>query len=89
MKTLICRVRVYVHVLRRRGRTEPGLAITLLRAFRSARSATTMADNDLEEQVTCWVCFEVMEDPTTLACSHSFCKVRRSFLLILDVLNVR
>jgi hypothetical protein len=33
-----------------------------------------MADNDLEEQVTCWVCFEVMEDPTTLACSHSFCK---------------
>jgi len=40
--------------------------------------ATTdiMADDDLEEQVTCWVCFEVMEDPTTLGCSHSFCKVR-------------
>ena len=37
----------------------------------------------MEEQVTCWVCFEVMEDPTTLGCSHSFCKVRRATLFLL------
>lgn len=29
---------------------------------------------ELEDQVTCWICFEVFEDPVTLPCSHSFCR---------------
>eukprot|EP01122_Echinamoeba_exundans_P003454 TRINITY_DN13553_c0_g1_i1.p1 TRINITY_DN13553_c0_g1~~TRINITY_DN13553_c0_g1_i1.p1 ORF type:complete len:518 (+),score=90.16 TRINITY_DN13553_c0_g1_i1:67-1620(+) len=29
---------------------------------------------DLEEKLTCWVCFELMDEPLTLPCSHSFCK---------------
>ncbi len=30
---------------------------------------------ELEDQVTCWVCFEVFDEPVTLHCGHSFCKV--------------
>lgn len=30
---------------------------------------------ELEDQVTCWVCFEVFADPVTLHCGHSFCRV--------------
>jgi WD40 repeat protein len=26
------------------------------------------------EQCTCWVCFEIFEEPITLLCTHSFCK---------------
>jgi len=29
---------------------------------------------DLEDQCTCWVCFEIFKDPVTLHCCHSFCK---------------
>eukprot|EP01098_Paradermamoeba_levis_P014781 TRINITY_DN7219_c0_g1_i1.p1 TRINITY_DN7219_c0_g1~~TRINITY_DN7219_c0_g1_i1.p1 ORF type:complete len:294 (-),score=71.75 TRINITY_DN7219_c0_g1_i1:4-885(-) len=27
-----------------------------------------------EDQVTCWICFEIFNDAITLNCSHSFCK---------------
>lgn len=30
--------------------------------------------NELEDQCTCWVCFEAFKDPITLLCLHSFCK---------------
>jgi hypothetical protein len=30
---------------------------------------------ELEDQVTCWICFEVFDEPVTLNCGHSFCKV--------------
>ncbi len=33
---------------------------------------------ELEDQVTCWVCFEVFDEPVTLHCGHSFCKVCNS-----------
>ncbi|KAL6046751.1 F-box/WD repeat-containing protein 7 [Balamuthia mandrillaris] len=29
---------------------------------------------ELEDQVTCWICFEVFTEPLTLHCGHSFCK---------------
>jgi len=29
---------------------------------------------ELEDQVTCWICFEVFTDPVTLNCNHSFCR---------------
>jgi len=29
---------------------------------------------DLEDQCTCWVCFELFDDPVTLHCGHSFCE---------------
>ena len=29
---------------------------------------------DLEDSVTCWICFELFRDPVTLPCSHSFCR---------------
>jgi WD40 repeat protein len=29
---------------------------------------------DLEDRVTCWICFELFKDPVTLFCSHSYCK---------------
>lgn len=29
---------------------------------------------ELEDLCTCWVCFEVFVDPTTLHCGHTFCK---------------
>lgn len=29
---------------------------------------------ELEDQVTCWICFEVFDEPVTLNCGHSFCK---------------
>jgi hypothetical protein len=28
-----------------------------------------------EDVCTCWVCFELFKDPTTLPCSHSMCRV--------------
>lgn len=30
---------------------------------------------ELEDQCTCWLCFELFKEPVTLPCSHSFCKV--------------
>eukprot|EP01112_Ceratiomyxa_fruticulosa_P021162 TRINITY_DN7379_c0_g1_i1.p2 TRINITY_DN7379_c0_g1~~TRINITY_DN7379_c0_g1_i1.p2 ORF type:complete len:427 (-),score=87.96 TRINITY_DN7379_c0_g1_i1:179-1459(-) len=30
--------------------------------------------DELEELCTCWICFEIFVDPTTLPCNHSFCK---------------
>jgi len=29
---------------------------------------------ELEDQVTCWICFEIFKEPITLNCSHAFCK---------------
>mmetsp|Transcript_7127 Transcript_7127/g.9868 ORF Transcript_7127/g.9868 Transcript_7127/m.9868 type:complete len:518 (+) Transcript_7127:32-1585(+) len=29
---------------------------------------------ELEDQCTCWVCFEIFKEPVTLHCSHSFCQ---------------
>eukprot|EP01114_Cavostelium_apophysatum_P012888 TRINITY_DN2996_c0_g1_i3.p1 TRINITY_DN2996_c0_g1~~TRINITY_DN2996_c0_g1_i3.p1 ORF type:complete len:385 (+),score=100.61 TRINITY_DN2996_c0_g1_i3:54-1157(+) len=29
---------------------------------------------DLEDQCTCWVCFELFVSPVTLHCAHTFCK---------------
>jgi WD40 repeat protein len=29
---------------------------------------------ELEDQCTCWVCFEIFAEPVTLHCSHTFCK---------------
>eukprot|EP01117_Protostelium_nocturnum_P003347 TRINITY_DN1432_c0_g1_i1.p1 TRINITY_DN1432_c0_g1~~TRINITY_DN1432_c0_g1_i1.p1 ORF type:complete len:509 (-),score=192.37 TRINITY_DN1432_c0_g1_i1:62-1588(-) len=28
----------------------------------------------LEDQCTCWICFEIFKDPITLPCSHTLCK---------------
>eukprot|EP01091_Cochliopodium_minus_P003905 TRINITY_DN13853_c0_g1_i1.p1 TRINITY_DN13853_c0_g1~~TRINITY_DN13853_c0_g1_i1.p1 ORF type:complete len:507 (-),score=117.43 TRINITY_DN13853_c0_g1_i1:14-1534(-) len=29
---------------------------------------------DLEDQLTCWICFEIFNIPISLDCNHSFCK---------------
>jgi len=35
--------------------------------------ATTIL-GELEDQVTCWICFEIFDEPVTLNCGHSFCR---------------
>ncbi len=32
------------------------------------------SDDDALDDVTCWVCFAVFDDPVTLPCAHSFCR---------------
>jgi hypothetical protein len=40
-----------------------------------ARALETDPINQLEENLQCTVCLEVLTDPKTLPCCHSFCKV--------------
>jgi hypothetical protein len=40
-----------------------------------ARALETDPINQLEENLQCTVCLEVLTDPRTLPCFHSFCKV--------------
>lgn len=42
---------------------------------------------DLEDQCTCWVCFELFKEPITLHCAHTFCKVLIPPLSIIFILQ--
>jgi len=35
---------------------------------------TDIFGENLSDACTCWVCFEIFQDPTTLPCSHSMCR---------------
>ena len=44
-------------------------------SFQMARALKTDPINQLEENLECTVCLEVLTNPRTLPCCHSFCKV--------------